>query len=372
MNDGSAWDSAIDESAFRREQERLGRCWTFLGLTAELERDNDWLRARLGGRSVFVQRMGDKLVGFENVCPHRFFPLRTKDRGNGPIVCGFHHWHFDRTGTAVGIPICRDLYDRTPREMQARLTPIEIEVCGSLIFGRFAAAGGPSLEAYLGPAWPILTAATSLPPTVYPFSQVVASNWRFMMSITLDGYHNVAVHRAPRNHRNSDFQYARFGLHSAHIGGQHQTFSAMVEQCAADGRAYNPNGYRILNIFPDLAVSIFAARPCWYAAIQQFVPLTAGRSLWRGWVFRTVFPVRLRNLAERLAQPVPEPIRAHLVRRGLERIANQDHEACERLQEVAAQAGGNPLLGAQEERLAWFQEAYDSIVHGRSDSVDAG
>jgi phenylpropionate dioxygenase-like ring-hydroxylating dioxygenase large terminal subunit len=57
-----------DPAAFAHEQAQLARVWTLLGLTADVSNDGDWFRATLGGRSVFVQRFGDTLRGFENRC----------------------------------------------------------------------------------------------------------------------------------------------------------------------------------------------------------------------------------------------------------------------------------------------------------------
>src|SRR4029077_10417363 len=125
MTDAMWGNSLVDDAAVRREQEKLGRVWTLLGPASDLAKENDWIRATLGGRSVFVQRFGGELVGFENVCAHRFFPLRTEDRGNGPIVCGFHHWHYDRHGNVGGIPVCKDMFGVLPREVPAKLRPIE-------------------------------------------------------------------------------------------------------------------------------------------------------------------------------------------------------------------------------------------------------
>ena len=79
-----------------------------------------------------------------------------------------------------------------------------------------------------------------------------------------------------------------------------------------------------------------------------------GRSRWRGWFFRTIFPAVERNAGDRLARLVPDLVRARIVRHYLERTAGEDHDACERLQEVAAQAGRQPILGAQETRVGWF------------------
>src|SRR6476646_3966137 len=99
---GPGWARALaDPAAFTREQGQLGQIWTLLGLTTDVPNDGDWIRGTLGGRSVFVQRFGDTLRGFENRCAHRFYPLRIKDKGSGPIRCGFHHWQYDKEGRAV-------------------------------------------------------------------------------------------------------------------------------------------------------------------------------------------------------------------------------------------------------------------------------
>src|SRR5215467_8090535 len=109
--------SLVDPTAFALEQARLAHVWTFLGLAHDLARDGDWMTASLGTRSVFVQRFGDELRGFENVCAHRFHPLRTGERGNGPLVCGFHHWRYDKDGRAIGIPACEQTFGMVSRAL---------------------------------------------------------------------------------------------------------------------------------------------------------------------------------------------------------------------------------------------------------------
>jgi hypothetical protein len=78
--------SLFDAQAFAEEQARLGQIWTLVGYAADLPRGNDWFRAILGGRSVFMQRFADGLRGFENRCAHRSDPLRTAPSGQGPIL----------------------------------------------------------------------------------------------------------------------------------------------------------------------------------------------------------------------------------------------------------------------------------------------
>ncbi|HTQ32584.1 MAG TPA: Rieske 2Fe-2S domain-containing protein, partial [Stellaceae bacterium] len=114
-------DTLVDAAAFRREQTSLAKMWTFLGHARDVAKDGDWFRTTLATRSVFVQRFGDELRGFENRCAHRSYPLRTADKGNGPILCGFHHWRYDREGRAVAIPQCERLFGGSPQEVGARL-----------------------------------------------------------------------------------------------------------------------------------------------------------------------------------------------------------------------------------------------------------
>jgi phenylpropionate dioxygenase-like ring-hydroxylating dioxygenase large terminal subunit len=203
---------SADPAFFAREQAQLGKLWTLLGLTTDIPRDSDWLRASLGGRSVFVQRFGDTLRGFENVCAHRFYPLRTADKGNGPIRCGFHHWQYNKDGLAVGIPKCQEMFGVTPRELSARLTPVEIATCGILIFGRFAnPEHQETLEDYLADGFPILQAMWSLQRAPYAASATIAANWKFGLHISLDDYYLVAVHPSTFG-KNGVIRRANLGL----------------------------------------------------------------------------------------------------------------------------------------------------------------
>src|SRR5262245_31170505 len=102
--------SIVEQDAFQHEQKRLENVWTFLGLTVDVPKDGDWFTATLATRSIFVQRFGNELRGFENICAHRGYPIRVGERGNGPLLCGYHHWLYDKEGRLAGAPLCRDLY----------------------------------------------------------------------------------------------------------------------------------------------------------------------------------------------------------------------------------------------------------------------
>lgn len=354
-----AWARTLtSEPDFLKEQASLGKCWTLLAIGEDLLNDGDWIRATLGGKSVFVQRFGDQLKGFENRCAHRFFPLRTADKGNGPIVCGFHHWRYDRDGLALGIPHSTEVYGKTPREIGARLPSIDIATCGSLVFGRFPSDDGESLEAFLGDGFPILATIADMPAKSYKISDDIAANWMLLMQITLDDYHLVAVHHRKKFSMNREMAYYRFGAydrHSTQFVHTQDTPAIMAAQCLAGN--CKPDDYRIFNIFPNVAVSLFRAKPYWYCFIQQFIPVSAGRSQQRGWFYRTKIEVE-ETAFEKFIEPVSEIIRPRIVRYFTERTGDEDHRACEQLQSVAAQADAWPILSSQEKRIEWFWQAY--------------
>lgn len=350
----------VDPQAFAREQAKLAQTWTFLGLTDDVARDGDWFRASLATRSVFVQRFGTELKGFENRCAHRFFPLRNADKGNGPIVCGFHHWRYDREGRAVGVPMGPELFGKTPRELDARLTPLEIATCGTLVFGRFT-GGGESLEAFLGDGFPILSAMSRSAAPRRCRSYPVNANWRLCYQITLDDYHTVAVHpttfgKAGYPHR-AAMRYVRFGDHSAFLSTPDtQAMETMAAACRAG--TYRSAHYFIFQVFPNLVISHGRSDgQFWQMLIQQYVPVAHDRAVLRAWHYPSPFPAdHARHV--RWTRRFTDPLRHLAVRYYVGKVRNEDHAVCENIQSVATQIGARPIFGSLEERVGWFEEAY--------------
>ncbi len=366
--------SMTDPQAFRREQDRLAHTWTFLGLTSELARDGDWFRASLATRSVFVQRFGDDIRGFENRCAHRGYPLRTAEKGNGAIVCGFHHWRYDQTGRALGIPLCEELYGVIPRDLDARLNPIEVATCGTLVFGRFPSAATPageSLEDFLGLGFPILKAMSQMPVAPTYVSNAVKANWKLCLHITFDDYHGPAVHPGTFGKlgyvRRYNVTYARFGgagaLHSTSINQPDpQALEMMAAECR-DG-TFRSACYCIFQIMPTLILSHFRSdRNFWFCVVEQYVPIAYDRSELRAWLYPAPFPANRTPLEER-TRPLVDPLRRLAVPHYFRRVAREDHAVCERLQEIAHQLDGPPIIGALEERIVWFEESYRRLMEG--------
>ncbi len=362
-NNRPAWAQALaDPASFEREQAQLAQSWTLLGLTTDMPNDGDWIRATLGRRSVFVQRFGDTLSGFENICVHRFYPLRTKDKGNGAIRCGFHHWQYNKEGLAVGIPLCQELFGMTPRELGARLNPIEVATCGMMIFGRFPAPDATeTLEQYLGEAFPILQIMCNRNTAPNYLESEVAANWKPLFHVTLDDYHIVAVHPSSFGKKGylkqAIVHYFRFGRHSAYFpGAGNDTIASMAAECR-DG-TYRAKVYRIFQFFPNLTVVQLRASRSWYILLMQYIPIAVDRTLVRTWFCPAPFPIDDSSWLHRLLRRYIELFLPLFVRYYIRKITGEDHAICEQTQLVANQIDGWPILGLQEERIAWFEDSY--------------
>jgi phenylpropionate dioxygenase-like ring-hydroxylating dioxygenase large terminal subunit len=363
--------SLFDATAFEAEQDKLGKVWNCVGRVADLTEDNAWIRTRLGGRSIFIQRFGAELRGFVNRCAHRSFPLRTEERGKGPIVCGFHHWRYDADGFARGIPNCMDMFGVSPRELNAKLQKVEIAVCGGLVFARFPSdRPQPDLREYLGSSFDIVEALTAPSQYQKTFKTDVKANWRLLAHISLDDYHIVAVH--PTTFGQSGYlapgevSYFRDGLHSAYFSGKSPgNIADMATACRL--RSYVPERYRTLHLFPNLILShthilSFAGVSVWYVIVLFYIPTAAGRTELH--VFFQPSPFSSRGTGvRRLAHDMFEGIRSRIVDYYTRNVIAEDNIACEKLQENACKQNGKIYLAAQEQRIAWFEDSYNKFLN---------
>ena len=365
---GAGWlAAASDPTAFRAEQDRFRYLWTFLGFASDAAGDGDWFRASLGGRSVFVQRSGGVLRGFENRCAHRGYPIRTQDKGTGPIVCGLHHWRYDEEGRAVGIPMSRQVFGASPGELDLGLPQLDVGLCGQFVFGRFPSDGVVEpLEACLGPGFKILEAMSAGSHGSTDRTHLLASNWRFFSHLTMDDYHLAAVHPTTSGRNNyylkpDDLDYHRFGLHSLYLWGDHAlTLDGLARDCAnGDWRS---ESYFILSVFPNLIIS-HAASVDRYIFVSHLTPLAPDRTRLTSRIYPLDRPLSVRGKWIRRFAPLAWAA-GWVVRRISRRVLMEDIVAAGRLQETAAQMDVFPMLGAYEERLGWFEENYRRVMEG--------
>ncbi len=364
------WAKAFaDDAYFAQEQACLGEVWTFIGFESDIPNLNDWFRATLGGRSIFIQRFKDGLRAFENICPHRFNQIRCEDKGNGHVVCGFHHWQFNSKGDAVGIPKCKEYYGKTPTEIGASLTPVEIAICGGFIFGRFGE--GPSLKEWLGDGYDVLHSVTKGVKFSNAVDYEVNAHWKLMMQISLDDYHATAIHPTTfgKNgylHKN-EFNYTRFGAHSAlTMGEQFKDANAVVSAFRLQAFHLQKSNYVIFQFFPTFIVAfipvgkLFGDDYC-YLLIQHFIPQARHKTRFHTRFFLMPFK-RRGGFLRRMVRLFTVPIVNKLFKHFMIKVNKEDNQVCENMQKVSDQIHSDMLTSALEQRLSWFENIYQRYV----------
>lgn len=358
--------AAVTEQDFLLEQAQLSQVWTFVGYVQDIPDNNDWMRVDLAGRSVIVQRFGTTIRAFENVCQHRFHPIHVAPRGNGPLRCGFHGWQYDQEGRAAMVPKCREMFGCTPDALQMRLNTLEVDTCGSLIFARFGT--GPGLREWLAGSFDIMQYLTRAAVKDGEVSQLVDSHWKFMLEITLDDYHVVAVHPQSFGKNGhtpmSRINYYRMGEHSALIpSGRPDSIEKIVAECQAG--QFVPFGYMIFQIFPTLVFVVFHAinlfgDSYWFGMTEHMQPQTHKQTRITSRYY--MLPLPEAGWWRRTLRAFLKPFILFFVKRSLNRIFMEDHTVCMHQQTVAHQVRGERRISAQETRVSWFAETYARFV----------
>lgn len=360
------------EYDFLLEQRALARDWVFLGYQTDVPKLDDWIRTELAGESIFIQRFKSGIRAFKNRCAHRHFPLRNEDSGSGPIICGFHHWRYNEDGIAYGIPHCKDVFGKTPKEIGARLETIEIDTCGDLIFGRLMTEDHdrPNLQVWLGETYNIIKFIGEDTPIARPsIVSEVAANWRLLMHISLDDYHIVAVHPSTfgsKGYLNKEaVRYIRIGNHSAFMPGKTADELQIMSQACADG-TFALDGYCIFQFFPNLimilteSTSVLGHR-FHHVLFQHFRPQSIGKTI-STTRWKPLTPGAQRGQAPGLFRRVAEPFVSIGVRFGARKIHREDNQICEELQTNIEWKNGPGILSRQEQRIAWFEDTYAAAL----------
>ncbi len=249
-----------------------------------------------------------------------------------------------------------------PKELDARLGLIDVETCGSVVFGRFRASeAGKTLQEYLGDGFAILQAMTDVESVPRSVTLPISANWKLGYHISLDDYHLVAVH--PDTFGKSGYlspdavRYHRFGLHSAYFHGTDESGVLEMAEACRDG-TYRPTAYRIFQFFPNLLASHLEGARNWFVILQQYVPIAVDRTVLRTWYFPAPFPTAGRGAIHGLLRRMAKPWLPLVIRRYIRKISREDNGICEQIQTTASQIEGRPILGRHEERIAWFQEVH--------------
>jgi hypothetical protein len=240
-----------------------------------------------------------------------------------------------------------------------------------MIFGRFRVVGdNQTLAQFLGDSFDILGAMSnaSAPPRLV--TRPVAANWRLCFHANVEDYHPPAVHPVTFGRKGyinlARIRYFRFGWHSAYFDNpEPDSLKAMAADCRAG--TWRSNNYRVFHIFPDLTVSHFRTHwENWLVVLVQYRPLSPSHSMMHAWYYRAPFgTAKAAPWYDVLTRPFTELHYRFGIPHVVRWVLGEDNVICEGQQSIARQLSPAPILGALEERLAWYEEAYTECMQVR-------
>jgi len=182
------------------------RDWVFAAHSCELARPGDYVTLTIDTDPIVVLRHDDGLLrAFHNLCTHRGTVLCREEGGRvGRIVCPYHQWTYDRSGTLVSCRGMPDDLDRSPLGLAA----VHVRELAGLVFVCLADEP-PDFE----------RARALLEPLARPQGldrarvaavrdYVIAANWKLVWDNNRECYHCNVNHpeyiRANFDHYNAD------------------------------------------------------------------------------------------------------------------------------------------------------------------------
>lgn len=186
-----------DPSLLPIEQEKiLRRTWQYVGDGAQLQ-PGMVLATTVAGLSILIScdRQG-QLHGFHNVCPHRASPFYREEgiQSCKHIVCPYHGWTYDLSGTLVGTP-AKSRFPEGFNGSNFPLQAIRVEEWNGFLF---ASLDGdiPPLKDFLYPI-PVEMNGYRQANTQRLAQQqyTIRCNWKNFHDNTLCDYHVAIAHR---------------------------------------------------------------------------------------------------------------------------------------------------------------------------------
>jgi Rieske 2Fe-2S family protein len=129
-------DAYLDDDWFRREQEQvIGRAWTFVAWTDELQAPGDYVAATIGDAPVVVVLDDDgELRAFHNLCRHRgMVMLDGTGNTSGGVSCPYHFWKFGLDGALRFVPQRKEQFPDLDPTCWG-LLPASVDVWNGMVF----------------------------------------------------------------------------------------------------------------------------------------------------------------------------------------------------------------------------------------------
>lgn len=183
-----------DRSLHELELEGVFRCdWLCVGREDQLERPGDWFTVDVVGEPVVITRDEDgTLRAFSALCRHRNM-LIAEGSGHGRrLVCPYHRWSYDLTGTLRGTPLMDT--GSTDTDGTCRLPTIAVDVWLGFVFLHLGAEPSSLADGLEGAAATLAPYDIASWKNLVPVDEIWPGNWKLALETALEGYHLDGLH----------------------------------------------------------------------------------------------------------------------------------------------------------------------------------
>lgn len=334
--------------------------WQFAGFARDLANDNDYFTVEIAGKSVVVQRFGDAVKAFTNVCSHRHCAIRCEQYGNGPLRCAYHGWQYNEDGVPHVIPH-KPRFEGLTLDLrrQLGLEKWNVEFCGEFIFVR--KSDGESLKTDLAHVYNILEEiSNAMGALLYRGVDEVQANWKVVVENSLEAYHVGFLHQdtfASLGMTEASMDVStRHTTWDANWNDDHTRNSGRVNNRIYPERPLKTNGYRHILVFPNTMIATSFGTSF---AVHRVNPNGPESSWYESYFFSTksgapnsATDARMRSLMEERLVSFNRKVFA------------EDRSILASVQRGLKNASKCGLLSEEELRICRFQNDYLSVMAG--------
>ncbi len=262
----------------------------------------------MGERALIVRDAKGTVRAFHNICRHRGSRLVAEERGScrNALVCPFHGWVYNLDGTLRGAARPESFPDLD--KVTFGLQPVEFEIWNGLVFVRFRPGPQGTVAETLG----IFDAELkqydmeSYVPTDGMWTQESPVNWKSVRDVDNEGYHVAMAHPALQDLYGSTYFDIpmKNGVSSSHANynpyaGRRWSVRHYMKIAPEPQRLpeHLRRKWAYYGMFPNSVISVTPETIGFY---QEF-PLSTGKSVLRGSVYRQKVETRQERLARYLA-----------------------------------------------------------------------
>ena len=308
------------DALFELEKQHVFReHWQIACHISDLPAPGNYLTLDLVGERALILRGQDgKIRAFHNICKHRGSRLVADDKGTcrNALVCPFHGWVYNLDGTLRG-PSRPNTFPPMDK-VEFGLTELESEIWMGFVFIRFERGQQGSVAEVLAPFAQEI--GHYHPESVVPvgdtvWSQISEVNWKSVRDVDNEGYHVAMAHPALQDLYGSTYfdepfvngtcrSFATFNPHA----GRRWSVKNYVRITEEPARLpeHLQKAWIYYGMFPNAVIAVTPETIQFY---QEF-PLSKGRTLLRGAVYRYPEESRRQRLARYLAMRIDRDTQA--------------------------------------------------------------